>query len=98
MAVDAFAAFKEAQTGTKSTGDQPPNVATEPEKLSASATPPTDDQFVALRQMGDRFLDTVLAMGGSMPAAEVYRRFRGRDPSVQPLLAHLGLLQPEQRV
>ena len=40
---------------------------------------------------GERFRDEVLAVGGSRPAAEAFRAFRGRDPSVEPLLRHNGM-------
>jgi oligopeptidase A len=46
----------------------------------------------ALRQVAARFRDTVLALGGSLPAAEVYRRFRGRDAMPQALLVAQGLV------
>lgn len=45
----------------------------------------------ARRQIAARFRDTVLGLGGSLPAAEVYRRFRGRDPSAEALLRQQGL-------
>jgi oligopeptidase A len=45
----------------------------------------------ALRAVAARFRDTVLALGGSLPAAEVYRRFRGRDATPEALLAAQGL-------
>ncbi len=45
----------------------------------------------ALREAGRRYRDTVLALGGSRPAMEVFRAFRGRDPSTAALLRHSGL-------
>lgn len=45
----------------------------------------------ALRRVGRRYRDTILAMGGSLPPAEVFRKFRGRDPDPAPLLRHSGL-------
>jgi len=45
----------------------------------------------ALRAVAGRFRDTVLALGGSLPAAEVYRRFRGRDATPDALLEDQGL-------
>jgi oligopeptidase A len=45
----------------------------------------------ALAATGRRFRDTVLALGGSRPPAEVFESFRGRGPSVEPLLRHNGL-------
>ncbi|OQV19285.1 putative cytosolic oligopeptidase A [Hypsibius exemplaris] len=40
----------------------------------------------ALRQTGKLFRDTFLSLGGGCHSAEVFRRFRGRDPSPQALL------------
>lgn len=41
---------------------------------------------------GQRFRDTVLALGGAKPAADVYREFRGRDATIDALLEQEGLL------
>ncbi len=41
---------------------------------------------------GARFRDEVLAVGGSRPAAESFRAFRGREPSVDALLRHNGMI------
>ncbi|XP_011702529.1 PREDICTED: probable cytosolic oligopeptidase A [Wasmannia auropunctata] len=43
------------------------------------------------KELGARFRNTFLSLGGSYPAAEVFRKFRGRDPSPQALLDNLGL-------
>jgi oligopeptidase A len=43
-------------------------------------------------QTGARFRDEVLAVGGSRPAAESFRAFRGRDPKVEALLRHNGMI------
>ncbi|WP_028358050.1 M3 family metallopeptidase [Brackiella oedipodis] len=40
---------------------------------------------------GRHFRDTILAVGGSKPAAEFFRDFRGRDPEVDALLRHNGM-------
>ena len=53
------------------------------------------DDADALRGVAERFRDTVLALGGSLSAAEVYRRFRGRDATPAALLAAQGL-RPRQ--
>jgi oligopeptidase A len=45
----------------------------------------------ALRGVAERFRETVLGLGGSLPAEEVYRRFRGRDATPDALLADQGL-------
>src|SRR5205814_7412815 len=49
------------------------------------------DNPAALADTGRRFRDTVLALGGSRPPAEVFEAFRGRGPSVEPLLRQNGL-------
>jgi oligopeptidase A len=38
-----------------------------------------------------RFRSTFLSLGSSLPAAEIFRQFRGRDPSHEALLLSLGL-------
>ncbi len=45
----------------------------------------------AVAQMGRRFRDTVLSLGGSRPPAEVFEAFRGRGPTPDALLRHAGL-------
>ncbi|MEM6707458.1 MAG: M3 family metallopeptidase [Pseudomonadota bacterium] len=50
------------------------------------------DDTDAIREVAERFRSTVLALGGSRPAAEVYRLFRGRDASPRALLEDQGLL------
>ena len=45
----------------------------------------------AVRSTGRRYRDTVLARGGSQHPMEVFRAFRGREPSTEPLLRHSGL-------
>ena len=45
----------------------------------------------ALARVGAAFRDSVLALGGSQHPMEVFRSFRGREPSTAPLLRHLGL-------
>ena len=46
------------------------------------------DSFV-----GKRFLDEILSVGGSRPAIESFRSFRGRDPSIDALLRHQGMAE-----
>jgi peptidyl-dipeptidase Dcp len=43
------------------------------------------------RANGDAFREGILSRGGTGDAAELYRRFRGRDPDVEPLLLARGL-------
>jgi len=43
---------------------------------------------------GKRFRDEILAVGGTRPAAESFRAFRGRAPRVDALLRHSGMISP----
>ncbi len=52
------------------------------------------DNADAVRATGRRLRDTLLALGGGTDPAEVFRLFRGRDPSIVPLLRHAGLTPP----
>lgn len=51
-----------------------------------------DNDFV---EVGKRFRNTFLAYGGTLHPSEVFRRFRGRDPSLKALLKSLGLNKPQ---
>ena len=44
-----------------------------------------------VRATGRRFRDTVLACGGGAHPSEVFRAFRGRNPTPDALLRHHGL-------
>lgn len=46
----------------------------------------------AIAICGQRFRDTVLALGGSLHPMEVFKTFRGREPNTEPLLRHSGLV------
>jgi oligopeptidase A len=43
-------------------------------------------------ETGGLFRNTVLALGGSKDAKEIFCEFRGREPSMDPLLKHRGIL------
>ncbi|OKH16388.1 peptidase M3 [Fischerella major NIES-592] len=46
----------------------------------------------AVKAIGKRYRDTVLALGGSKHPMEVFKSFRGREPSTEALLRHNGLI------
>jgi oligopeptidase A len=50
------------------------------------------DSEEAIASTGKRYRDTVLALGGSLHPMEVFKAFRGREPSTEPLLRHSGLV------
>uniref|UniRef100_K3WHH8 oligopeptidase A n=1 Tax=Globisporangium ultimum (strain ATCC 200006 / CBS 805.95 / DAOM BR144) TaxID=431595 RepID=K3WHH8_GLOUD len=45
----------------------------------------------AVASVGRKFRDTILARGGGQHPLQVFEEFRGRKPSVQPLLTQYGL-------
>jgi oligopeptidase A len=62
------------------------------EVLSADAYSLFEEQGVLNPDAGARFRDEILAVGGSRPAAESFRAFRGREPNVEALLRHNGMV------
>jgi len=46
---------------------------------------------------GRRFLDEILAVGGSRPAIDSFRAFRGREPRIDALLRHNGMVDGSVR-
>ncbi len=62
------------------------------EVLSADAYSAFEESGVLSASTGARFRDEVLAVGGSRPAAESFRAFRGREPRVDALLRHSGMI------
>lgn len=50
------------------------------------------DNDAALKKLGARFRDTVLALGGGRHPMDIFRDFRGREPDTQALLRQCGLL------
>src|SRR3989304_5657230 len=58
------------------------------EVLSADAYSLFEEHGVLDPGAGRRFWDEVLAVGGSRPAIESFKLFRGREPKVDALLTH----------
>ncbi|AXE34691.1 M3 family metallopeptidase [Chromobacterium phragmitis] len=61
------------------------------EVLSADAYAAFEEAGGANPQVGRQFWDEILAVGGSRPALESFRAFRGRDPEIDALLRHSGM-------
>jgi oligopeptidase A len=49
------------------------------------------DNATALAATGRRYRYSILALGGSRPPMEIFRAFRGREPTTAALLRHSGL-------
>ena len=61
------------------------------ELLSADAYSLFEERGVLSAEVGGKFRDEVLGMGGSRPALESFAAFRGRGPSIDALLRHSGM-------
>jgi oligopeptidase A len=62
------------------------------EVLSADAYALFEENGVLDAATGERFWREILAVGGSRPALESFRAFRGREPSIDALLRHNGMV------
>ncbi|MFM9272043.1 oligopeptidase A [Halomonas elongata] len=61
------------------------------EVLSADAWSAFEEAGIFDPETGRRFRTEILERGGSRDAAKLFRAFRGREPSVEPLLRHSGI-------
>ena len=62
------------------------------EVLSADAFSRFEEEGIFNPLTGQSFLQEILSQGGSQEAAILFENFRGRAPSVEPLLRHSGIL------
>ena len=65
------------------------------EVLSADAYALFEEMGVLNPEAGRRFRDEILAVGGSRPASDSFKAFRGREPRIDALLRHSGMLAGE---
>jgi oligopeptidase A len=63
------------------------------EVLSADAYSLFEENGVLDPKTGQRFWDEILGVGGSRPALESFVAFRGREPKMDALLRHNGMVQ-----
>jgi peptidyl-dipeptidase Dcp len=61
------------------------------EKLDADTVDWFKEHGGMTRKNGDHFRKALLARGGTVEAMDMYRKFRGRDATVEPLLERRGL-------
>ncbi|WNL42220.1 oligopeptidase A [Halomonas sp. PAMB 3264] len=61
------------------------------EVLSADAWSAFEEAGIFDPATGTRFRQQILEQGGAADAAELFEAFRGREPSVEPLLRHSGI-------
>lgn len=62
------------------------------EVLSADAFSRFEEEGVLNQTTGMAFKKAILEKGGSEPAMDLFTEFRGRQPEVEPLLRHSGIL------
>ncbi|MSP97259.1 MAG: M3 family peptidase [Betaproteobacteria bacterium] len=87
LSADAYAAFEEARDAKgDSAGDSTADSAGTGAGTGAGAG------GVLNPEVGARFRDEILAVGGSRPSIESFRAFRGRNPSPDALLRHNGMI------
>ena len=61
------------------------------EVLSADAFSKFEENGIFDKKTGQEFLENILEKGGSEPAADLFKKFRGREPDSEALLRHCGL-------
>ncbi|MCK7459705.1 oligopeptidase A [Idiomarina aminovorans] len=61
------------------------------EVLSSDAFARFEEEGIFSAATGRDFLQVILERGGSRKAADLFREFRGREASVEPLLRHSGI-------
>ncbi len=61
------------------------------EVLSADAFSRFEEEGIFNPDTGRRFLQSILEQGGSREPMELFKEFRGREPSIEPLLRHSGI-------
>ena len=62
------------------------------EVLSADAYALFEENGVLSPEVGHRFWSEILAQGGARPALESFKAFRGREPTIDALLRHNGMV------
>jgi len=62
------------------------------EVLSADAYSKFEETGIFNEKTGREFLHAILETGGSEKAMELFKRFRGREPKIDALLKHSGLM------
>ncbi len=62
------------------------------EVLSADAFSRFEEEGIFNSETGKDFLNHILEMGGSEEPMELFKRFRGREPKIDALLRHAGIV------
>ncbi len=62
------------------------------EVLSSDAFSRFEEEGIFNTKTGQSFLNNILEMGGSEEPMELFKRFRGREPEIDALLRHSGII------
>jgi oligopeptidase A len=87
LSADAYSAFEEAGA----VGDQRECTADQREGTADKIRPQVVQRNRRLAETGLKFQKEILAVGGSRPALESFKAFRGREPTIDALLRHNGM-------
>lgn len=68
------------------------------EVLSADAFSKFEENGIFNKETGKQFLHSILEQGGARDPMELFVEFRGRKPSIEPLLRHSGLSPEDAEV
>ncbi len=60
--------------------------------LAADAFSRFEEEGIFNRETGQSFLDNILSRGGSEEPMELFKRFRGREPQLDAMLEHYGIM------
>ena len=63
------------------------------EVLSSDAFSKFEEKGIFDRETGNEFLHHILETGGSQNAMDLFVAFRGREPQIEPLLRHSGIIK-----
>lgn len=63
------------------------------EVLSADAYSRFEEEGIFNPHTGTRFLEAILQQGGSQSPMELFKAFRGREPKIDALLRHSGIIE-----
>ena len=65
-------------------------------RMAFAAFDAFEEDGVVSADVGQKFLQSILSQGGTYPALELFKRFRKREPKVEPLLRHCGIGMSER--
>ena len=59
--------------------------------MSSDAFARFEEEGIFNADTGKSFLESILEKGGSQDPMQLFKMFRGREPSIEPFLRHMGI-------